>query len=353
MGVFDEMARLGHEQVTFCYDRVTGTRAIIAIHDTALGPARGGTRLRPGASESAALGEALELSAAMTTRLAMGGLPRGGGRAVLLGADGVDRAAMLRVYGRFVELLGGRFGTGPDLGLDDADLAEVASQTRWAWPASTAGDPVVLAARAVAAGVAVAVQEAFGSPELAGRRVLVAGLAGVGGELAGLLARAGATVLGWDSNADRAEAVAGRLGIELVSPGAWDTECDVLCPCTGGAGLTGEVVERLRCRVVAGSGSGQLGGPADARRLHERGILWAPEHVMGAAAPWAVVGAGELGWSATRLAESAEVVAAALRAVFRRATAEGLTPGEAADLIAAERVTAAARVRALTGPPEV
>jgi glutamate dehydrogenase/leucine dehydrogenase len=146
--------------------------------------------------------------------------------------------------------------------------------------------------------------------------------------------------------------VAERLGIELVEAGAWDTECDVLCPVAGGAGLTGEVLERLRCRVIAGPAGGQLGAPADARRLHERGILLAPEQVVGAAAPWAVVGAGELGWPATRLAESADVVAAALRAVFRRAAAEGLTPGEAADLIAAERVTAGARVRALAGPPD-
>jgi leucine dehydrogenase len=352
VGVFDEMARLGHEQVTFCYDRVTGTRAIIAVHDTALGPARGGTRLRPGASEAAALGEALELSAAMTARLALGGLPRGGGRAVLLGADGVDRAAMLRVYGRFVELLGGRFGTGPDLGLDDADLAEVASQTRWAWPAGSAGEPNALAARGVAAAIGVAVQQVFGSAELKDRSVLVAGLAGVGGELAAILTRAGATVLGWDTNADNAGEVAERVGIQLVEAGSWDTECDVLCPVAAGAALTGEVLERLRCRVIAGPAGGQLAGPADAQRLHERGILWAPEQVVGAAAPWAVVGAGELGWSAARLAESADAVAAALRAVFRRAAVEGLTPGEAADLIVAERLTAGARVRALAGPPD-
>jgi len=259
---------------------------------------------------------------------------------------------MLRVYGRFVELLGGRFGTGPDLGLDDADVAQVATQTRWAWPAGAAGDPVALTARGVAAGIGATLEEVFGSADPAGRSVVVAGLAGVGGELAAVLASAGAVVKGWDANADRAEAVAGRLGIELLEPGAWATECDVLSPNVGDAALAGETIDGLRCRIVAGAASGQLADRAAARRLHERGILWAPEHVIGAAAPWAVVGAGELGWSAARLAESADVVAAALRAVFRRATAEGLTPGEAADLIAAERLTAGARVRALSGPPE-
>jgi glutamate dehydrogenase/leucine dehydrogenase len=134
VGVFDKMAEHGHEQVVFCFDRQTGMRAIIAIHDTALGPARGGTRYKAYASEDDALEDVLRLSKGMTYKFAFTDMPRGGGKAVLLKQDGTaDKRVLLRSFGRFVQLLAGRFGTGPDLGTSAKEMVDIARETDFVW----------------------------------------------------------------------------------------------------------------------------------------------------------------------------------------------------------------------------
>jgi leucine dehydrogenase len=358
VSVFEKMAEHGHEQVVFCYDRQTGTRAIIAIHDTALGPARGGTRYKHYASEDEALDDALRLSKAMTYKFAFTDMRRGGGKAVVLadeparGFAEIDKQARLRMFGRFVELLGGRFGTGPDLGTSARDMAEIASTTRYVWAVDErlggSGDSAPLTALGVAAGIRVALEEVFGSPDLRGRRVLVQGLGGVGGHLTELLAAGGAHVLGADVDAARAKAAGERFGIELVDPAmAYDTECDVVSPNAVGGVLNETTIPRLRCRIVAGGANNQLGEAADGRRLAQRAILYAPDYVINSAAPYAVIGRGELGYSADRLTACAEEVAQPLKLIFRRALAEGRATSEVADAIAEARIATAARARAL------
>src|SRR4029453_11926147 len=189
VGVFDRMAEHGHEQVVFCFDRQTGMRAIIAIHDTALGPARGGTRYKAYASEEEALEDALRLSKGMTYKFAFTDLPRGGGKAVLLKQDGAaDKRVLLRSFGRFVQLLAGRFGTGPDLGTSAQEMVEIARETDYGGgsdprcggprgaPPATAGG--------VFAGSGAALDEVYGTSDVAGRRIAIQGLGGVGGHLA-------------------------------------------------------------------------------------------------------------------------------------------------------------------------
>jgi glutamate dehydrogenase/leucine dehydrogenase len=185
MGVFDKMAEAGHEQVVFCYDRVTGMRAIIAIHDTALGPARGGTRYRSYDSEDDALDDVLRLSRGMTYKFAFTDLPRGGGKAVVLKQDGgADKRVLLRVFGRFVQLLAGRFGTGPDLGTSAAEMVDVARETDFVWALDErfggTGDSTPITAQGVFAGIGAALAELEGAADVAGRRVAVQGLGGVG-----------------------------------------------------------------------------------------------------------------------------------------------------------------------------
>ena len=355
MGVFNKMAESGHEQVVFCYDRETGMKAIIAIHDTALGPARGGVRYKEYASEEEALDDALRLSQGMTYKFAFTDMPRGGGKAVLLKENGgADKRILLRVFGRFVELLAGRFGTGPDLGTTAEDMVELARETRYVWAIDQryggTGGSAPLTAEGVFAGITAALQEVSGDPELAGRRVAVQGLGGVGGHLAGLLARAGARVIGADIDPARAKELAERHGIELVDAETiYDVECDVFSPNAVGGILNERTIPRLRCKIVAGGANNQLATPEDGRRLAERGILYAPDYVINSAAPYAVIGAGELGYTQDRLAAAVQSVASNLQFVFARARAEGRPTSEVADQIARERVAAAARTRALAG----
>src|SRR6266536_1208090 len=304
MGVFERMAEHGHEQVVFCYDRTTGMKAIIAIHNTTLGPARGGTRLRTYQSEEDALDDVLRLSNGMTYKFAHTDMPRGGGKAVVLAdpASATDKPTLLRVYGRFVQLLAGRFGTGHDLG----------------------------------------------SPDLRGRRVAVQGLGGVGAHLAQLLVQGGASVTGADADPARAKEVADQLGIALEDPDRlYDVECEVFSPNAVGGVLSERTVPRLRCRIVAGGANNQLAAAKDGRRLFERGILYAPDYVINSAAPYAVIGAGELGYSPERLAASVRGVAEALGTIFRRAQLESRPTAEVADQIAEERIAAAASLRAM------
>jgi len=353
VGVFDRMAEYGHEQVVFCFDRQTGMQAIIAIHDTALGPARGGTRYKAYASEEEALEDALRLSHGMTYKFAFTDMPRGGGKAVLLKRDGTaDKRVLLRSFGRFVQLLAGRFGTGPDLGTSAQEMVEIAHETDYVWAIDErfggTGDSTPLTAEGVFAGIGAALDEVYGTADLAGRRVAIQGLGGVGGRLADLLVGAGAVVIGADLDPGRAKELAERLGITVEDPEAlYDVSCDVFSPNAVGGTLNEHTIGRLRCRIVAGGANNQLAGSEDGRRLQERGILYAPDYVINSAAPYAVIGAGELGYSPERLLVSVQGVAEALQLIFRRARAAGLPTAEVADRIAEERIAAAAHLRAL------
>ncbi len=356
MGVFDRMAEHGHEQVIFCYDRTTGLKAIIAIHDTALGPARGGTRYKEYQSEEEALDDALRLAKGMSYKFAFTDMPRGGGKGVILRDDAhetTDRRLLLRAYGRFVQLLAGRFGTGPDLGTSSRDMVAIAEQTDYVWAVDSVvggtGDSTPLTAEGVLAGMRVALEETDGSGELAGRRVAVQGLGGVGARLAELLIAAGASVIGADVDPARAKELADRLGVELVgSEQVYEVDCDVFSPNAVGGVLNQQTIPALRCRVVAGGANNQLATPEDGVRLWERGIVYVPDYVINSAAPYAVIGAGELGYSQQRLAASVQGVAAAVRVVLRRARAEGRPTAEVADAIAEERIAASARLRAMS-----
>src|SRR6266508_3257111 len=192
-------------------------------------------------------------------------------------------------------------------------------------------------------GIQVALGHVTGTPELDGRRVDGQGLGGVGAHLAQLLVRGGAVVVGADADPARAKEIAGELGITVEDPERlFDVECDVFSPNAVGGVLNEHTIPRLHCRIVAGGANNQLATAQDGRRLFERGILYAPDYVINSAAPYAVIGAGELGFSPERLAASVHGVAEALEVIFRRAQAESRPSAEIADRIAEERIAAAA-----------
>ena len=205
----------GHEQVAFCTDPATGLRAVIALHDTALGPGLGGTRFHPYPSMDAALADVLRLSRAMTSKNAVAGLDHGGGKAVILGDPQRDKTPeLLRAYGRFVESLGGRYVTACDVGTYVADMDVVGESTRWATGRSPerggAGDSSVLTAYGVFQGMRAAAQHVWGDPSLRGRRVAVAGVGKVGRRLAEHLLEDGADVVVTDVDPDAVRALLER-----------------------------------------------------------------------------------------------------------------------------------------------
>jgi glutamate dehydrogenase/leucine dehydrogenase len=232
-------------------------------------------------------------------------------------------------------------------------MVHLAAETEYVWALDEThggtGDSSPLTAEGVLAGIQVALGHVTGTPDLDGRRVAVQGLGGVGAQLAQLLVRGGAVVTGADADPARAKEVAGELGISVEDPERlFDIECDVFSPNAVGGVLNEHTIPRLRCRIVAGGANNQLATPQDGRRLFERGILYAPDYVINSAAPYAVIGAGELGYSRERLAASVRGVAEALEFIFRRAQAEGRPSAEIADRIAEERIAAAARLRAMS-----
>lgn len=267
------------------YDRPTGAWIIVALHDDTLGPPTGGTRMRTYDRPADALVDAQRLAEGMTHKWAAIGLPFGGGKAVIAPPgelEGAERRDLLARYGRLLSSLRGTFITGEDLGTTPDDMTEIARHCAYVMGASggAAVDPGPYTARGVFRGIAAALTHLDGSL-LPDHSVVVQGLGDVGEPLAALLADAGARLLLSDIDGDRAERVASRLGAEIVEPETvLETPCDVLAPCAIGGVINERTIPSLRCRAVAGSANNQLAEQADADRLHERGILYAPDYLI-------------------------------------------------------------------------
>jgi leucine dehydrogenase len=323
----------------------------LAIHDTTLGPAVGGTRLRAYASPAAALEDAMRLAQAMTDKWAVLDLPFGGGKCVIAPDEplGVEaRAALFLRYGHLLESLRGAFYSGVDVGVSPADMAVVARATRHVHGVDFADGSTVVpgpyTARGVLHAIEASLEVAFGNPDPAGRTVLVQGVGDVGRPLAGLLAEAGARVLVSDIDTERADGVAAEIGGRSVAAdAALETACDVFAPCAIGGILDGASVDRLDCRIVAGSANAQLAEPRVADRLHERGIVYAPDFVAngGGAAALGLIALGEDESVARRKVDG---IGDTVRAIFREAEAAGEPPHRAARRIV-ERGRAGGRAR--------
>jgi len=339
-----------HEQVVFCHDRTTGLRAIIGIYSTALGPALGGTRFYPYASEDAALADVLRLSKGMAYKNAVAGLDLGGGKAVIIGDPGTDKTPeLLRAYGRFVESLGGRYVTACDVGTYVADMDVVSETTRFATGRSEAnggaGDSSVLTAYGVFQGQRACAQHLWGEPTLAGRTVGIAGVGKVGRILAGHLLEDGARVVVTDvDELALADLQARHPQVEVVADTATlvRADIDVYAPCALGGALDDETVAALRASIVCGGANNQLvtegeGGTAD--QLRARGITYAPDFLVNAGGVIQV--SDELhGFDFERAKKAATAIFDHTLEVLETADARGTTPAAAADHIAEERMTA-------------
>ncbi|MCS7170002.1 MAG: leucine dehydrogenase, partial [Candidatus Kapabacteria bacterium] len=286
MGIFERVAALGHEQVLFCSEPAVGLRAIIAVHDTTLGPALGGVRMWAYPTEEEALEDVLRLSRAMTYKAAVAGLNLGGGKAVIIGDPHTQKSEMLfRAFGRFVDALGGRYITAEDVGTTVADMEWIRMETRFVTGVlEGSGDPSPFTAHGVFYGIKACAKVVWGSDSLANRTVAVQGAGNVAQNLVEHLVRDGARVFISDIYPEKAQRLCDEVGaIPVSAEEIYDVSCDIFSPNALGGVINEQTIPRLRCAVVAGAANNQLHDEyADAQRLHERGILYAPDYVINA-----------------------------------------------------------------------
>ncbi|WP_422443616.1 Glu/Leu/Phe/Val family dehydrogenase [Thermoanaerobacterium sp. DL9XJH110] len=341
MELLKEMYNKGHEEVVFCSDPSSGLKAVIAIHSTVLGPALGGLRMWNYSSEEEALYDVLRLSRGMTYKNAAMGLNLGGGKAVIIGDPHKDKSPELfMAFGRFVESLGGRYITAEDVGTCEEDMSYIARETSHVVGlAGRSGNPSPVTAYGVFLGIKAAAEWVFGSDDLKGRKVAVQGLGHVGMELARLLVEAGAHVTATDIYPDRVKEARENFNIKTVGPDEiYEVPCDIFSPCALGAVINENTVDRLRCKIVAGAANNQLKDESFARRLMERGILYAPDYIVNGGGVINV--AEELSgtpYSIERVFKKLTIIPARLKEVFSCSAAKGVTTAEAADIVTEKR----------------
>lgn len=342
MSALELASELGHEEVVVVSDRESGLRAVVAIHDTTLGSAVGGTRMRPYARFDDAVADALRLSRAMTYKAVMAGIDRGGAKAVIDGDPGRGKTrALLTSYARVIDRFAGRFHTGPDMGIDSRDLAVMGRVSRHV---SHAGpDSPVDAADLTALGVheSIRATAAVLGLELAGLRVAVQGLGQVGQRLARRLRAEGARLTVCDADPARVERVAAEIEVESVEPDAiYDVEADVFSPNAAGGILNDDTLPRLRCRGVAGAANNQLADGRCGDALHARGVLVAPDYVVSAGGLTSLLfETGELDAEGVR--DRVREIGTRVGELLRQALEEDLAPFRVADRLAEERLEAA------------
>ena len=343
MGVFEAIGADTHEEVVFGYDEASGLRTIIAIHSSVLGPALGGTRFYPYATEEDALTDVLRLSKGMTYKSAAAGLDLGGGKAVIIGDPRTMKTErLLRAYGNVIDSLGGRYITAEDVGTTPADMAMVSRETQWVagLPSELggSGDPSPATARGVMNAMRAVADHLWGSDDLNGRTVAVQGVGKVGSSLVARLTKAGAATVVTDADQIAAERVAAEHGSRVVAlDEIYDVDCDILSPCALGSSLTEQTIPRLKCAAVVGAANNQLATDADADRLVARGIVYAPDFVVNAGGIINVaVGIGS--YDIRRAATAIDNIQIAVSDVLEAADEHGINPHRAAVHVAEERI---------------
>jgi leucine dehydrogenase len=327
-----------HEIVHFVTDRDARLCAVIAVHSTALGPGAGGVRFWHYEEPGDAIRDVLRLSRGMSFKNAMAGLPLGGGKAVILAdAERAKTPEMLAAYGRAVEGLGGRYVTAEDVGMNVANMVEIAGHTRYVAglpveEGAVGGDPGPHTSYGVFLGIKAAVKRALGRDDLSGLHLALQGAGSVAGGVARRAAAEGARISIADIDSKRAEGLAAEVGGQAVDPGAIMTlEADVLSPNALGAILTEESIAALNVPIVAGGANNQLATPEDGQRIHQRGILYAPDYVINAGGIINVsteyLKDGDQGTVRRRI----EQIPVRLEQIWSESAATGRNPAEMAD----------------------
>ena len=336
-----------HEQVVFCYEPSCGYKGIIAIHNSVLGPALGGTRFWNYGSDQEAIVDALRLSRGMTYKAAVTGLNLGGGKSVIIGdPKTARREEIFRAHGRFVETLKGRYITAEDVGTSPDDMEFVAMETEHVTGRHGAsGDPSPVTAFGVYRGIKAAAAAKFGSDDLAGKTVSVQGLGHVGYYLCQNLASEGAQLVVTDIDAERVNRIVQEFGARAVGINEiYGVEADIYAPSALGATINDETIPQLKATIVAGAANNVLAEARHGDELHKRGILYAPDYVINAGGLINVF--GELnGWTAERSMRKAGDIYATLAQIFELAEGEGIPTYVAADRMAERRIEAVGKIQ--------
>ena len=342
MNLFDKIADMGHEQVVVCHDRASGYRGIIAIHDTTLGPALGGTRFWNYASDEDAIVDALRLSRGMTYKNAVAGLNLGGGKSVIIGDNRTPNREMLfRAHGRFVDSLGGRYVTAEDVGTSTSDMDFVHMETDYVTGlAGMSGDPSPVTAHGVFRAIQASAHHRWGSDSLQGKTVAVQGCGNVGYYLARELHEAGAKLVVTDIDPERVKRVTGETDARAVATEEiYAQAADIFAPCALGGGINDRTLPQLKVEIVAGAANNQLLEDRHGDALEERGILYAPDYVANAGGVINVY--SELaGWSRERSLRKADEIYHTVLNVFDIAKQDGIPTYRAADRLAERRIAA-------------
>jgi leucine dehydrogenase len=349
--IFSQLEAFGHQKVVFCNDPDSGLKAIIAIHDTTLGPALGGTRMWAYKTEADALNDVLRLSKAMTYKASVAGLNLGGGKAVIIGDSRRQKTeALLRKFGRFIKNLNGEFITAEDVGTNPRDMEYIRMETQHVTgvPESMggSGDPSPIAALGVFMGIKAAVKELYGTDTLTGKTIIVQGIGHVGENLVKLLRDEKAKVYVSDINEELLGHVAKKYGAEAISNNSiFDIDADIYSPCAMGAIINTQTIKKLKCGIIAGSANNQL----DDEHMHgqmllEKGILFAPDYVINAGG--LINCYSELmGFSKKRTLQLTENIYDATRTVLKLSKAENISSIEAANKIAEKRIADIKKVK--------
>ncbi|MGY0693046.1 branched-chain amino acid dehydrogenase [Virgibacillus sp. FSP13] len=350
MEIFTNMEQYDYEQLVFCQDKNSGLKAIIAIHDTTLGPALGGTRMWTYNSEEEAIEDALRLAKGMTYKNAAAGLNLGGGKTVIIGDPKKDKnPEMFRAFGRYIQSLNGRYITAEDVGTSVEDMDTIHMETDFVTGISpefgSSGNPSPVTAYGVYKGMKAAAMEAFGSDSLEGKTVAVQGVGNVAFTVCDYLHKEGANLIVTDINKDAVNRAVEAFGAKAVDPeDIYGVDCDIYAPCALGATVNDETIPQLKAKVIAGSANNQLKTSEHGDIIHEKGIVYAPDYVINSGGVINV--ADELnGYNQDRAMRKVETIYDSLMKVFEISKRDNIPTYVAADRMAEERIASVSKSR--------
>ena len=346
-GLFAKLAEHHHEQVSLYADPAAGYRGIIAIHNTQLGPALGGTRFWNYANDRDALIDCLRLARGMTYKAAVAGLNLGGGKSVIIGDNKIrNREPIFRAHGRHVKALGGRYITAEDVGTSVGDMEFIKAETDHVTGLiGKSGDPSPVTAFGVYRGIKACAKHRYGDDSLKGKTVAIQGCGHVGYYLADLLYKEGAQLYATDIDAVKLKAVVDDFRAKPVSAEEiYSVEADIFAPCALGGIINDETIPQLKVEIISGGANNQLAEERHGDVLEEKGITYAPDYVINAGG-LVNVNAELEGWTMERARNKAGEIYDTLLMLFELASDEGIPSYRAADRLAEKRIAAIAKVR--------
>jgi leucine dehydrogenase len=347
MNIFERIAEHSHEQLVFCHEPSAGYRGIIAIHDTTLGPALGGTRFWNYRNDEEAVIDALRLARGMTYKAAVAGLNLGGGKSVIIGDNRTPRREMIfRAHGRFVESLGGRYITAEDVGTSVEDMDYVKMETEAVTGvAGGSGDPSPVTAYGVYRGIKACAKEKYGSDSVSGMSIAVQGTGHVGYYVCKYLSEEGAKLTVTDIDEARVTRVVEEFGAAAVGPDdIYGVDAQIFAPCALGAVVNDDTLAEFKFEIIAGAANNQLAQERHGDQLHKRGILYAPDYVINAGGLINVY--GELNdWTAEQARRKAGEIYDTLGQIFELAKNDDLPTYEAADRVAERRIEHVGKIK--------